>query len=136
MSRRTGIVALTLYAVGCAALTLGPSPGDLLFHAAQRVDGLDSLPSAAIEAIANLLLFVPLGLLLCAMLPQVRRLAVWALAVAVSISIELVQFLLPERSPSIRDVVTNSLGAAVGVFLHPLLFHRRRRSDGARRTAG
>ena len=78
MNRRIGIVALALYAVGAAGLTFGPSPGDLLFRVAQRVDGLDSLSSPAIEAIANLVLFVPLGLLLCAMLPRIRRLAVWA----------------------------------------------------------
>jgi glycopeptide antibiotics resistance protein len=136
MNRRVGILSLVLYAIGCAALTLGPSPGDLLFRVAQQVEGLDSLPTPAIEALANLVLFVPLGLLLCALLPRLRRLAVWALGVAASVTIELVQFLLPERSPSLRDVVINSLGAALGVVLHTLVFRRHRRSDGAGTAAG
>jgi glycopeptide antibiotics resistance protein len=134
MSRRVGVLAFLLYAAGIAAVTLGPSPGEVLFRAVRQVDGLDRLSFAAVEAIANVVLFIPLSLLLCAMLPQVRRWAVWVLCVVASISVELVQTLLPERSATTRDVLTNSAGAAVGVILHAAIFSRRRGVDRAGRS--
>jgi VanZ family protein len=53
-------------------------------------------------------------------------------AVALSVGIETVQHLIPGRSPSLRDVVTNSLGAAIGYALARAAsrWQARRSEDG------
>jgi VanZ family protein len=45
-----------------------------------------------------------------------------------SIAVELAQTLLPDRVPSLRDVVLNSVGAGLGVLIHAVAGHRRERS--------
>jgi len=71
---------------------------------------------AQLEFAANVALFVPAGLLLGVLLPVGRRwLGVVAGAVA-SLGIELVQgFLLPDRFASLRDIVANTAGTAIGI---------------------
>ncbi|MGY1771894.1 VanZ family protein [Blastococcus sp. SYSU D00813] len=116
---RAARIALALYLLAGAAITLGPTPAGL-FGTGNRAardltDG--ALSSAAIEAGANVLLFVPVGFLLCAAFPAVRRVWLWALCAAASASIELYQYAFPGRDASLRDLVMNSLGAALGVAL-------------------
>ena len=135
MSRRTAVVVLAVYLAGLAALTLGPPPGVGLIRAVRQIDGLEMLSFAAVEAIANVLLFVPLGFVLCALLPRLSRWALWVLCVLASISVELAQSLLPERETTPRDVVVNALGAALGVLLHAVLFRRGRSAEKVGRTA-
>jgi len=88
--------------------------------------GLASFRAGWVEFAANVLLFVPLGLLLTVLM----RHHVWgaALALALSITVELVQVLIPERSPSLRDVLANGLGAAVGAVIAWLVVLRRGRA--------
>jgi glycopeptide antibiotics resistance protein len=95
----------------------------LLALAEQVVAGLSGPESHEttrwVEPALNVVLFVPLGLLLCWGLQRVRRLLVWGLCVLGSLAIEATQYLfLPGRDGSVRDVVTNSTGAAIGVALH------------------
>jgi glycopeptide antibiotics resistance protein len=78
-----------------------------------------------IEAPANVVLFIPLGFLLTLLL---RRAWVGVLlAVMLSVSAELVQVLLPDRLPSLRDVVANASGAVIGAALAWLYTVSRRR---------
>jgi len=65
------------------------------------------------DAIRNVVLFVPLGMCL----PLIVRERRWAFAcaVALTVSIEILQQWLPGRDPSIGDMVTNSIGAALGI---------------------
>ncbi|MGY1742170.1 MULTISPECIES: VanZ family protein [unclassified Blastococcus] len=123
-------IALALYLVGVAAVTLGQRP-DGLFNAGLRtvVDlSGGTLSPRAVEAGANVVMFVPVGLLLCLAFPRARRLALWLLCVVVSASVELYQGLGPGRDSSVRDVVTNGTGAAIGVVLGWAVeaVHRRR----------
>jgi glycopeptide antibiotics resistance protein len=133
MISRAAVVTFAAYLGLLVALTLGASPGAVFARAstaAHRVDGLVWVTSGDVERVANVLLFVPAGLLLCFALPAFRRWAVWALCVTMSFSIEIVQFVLPDRDSSPIDVVTNSAGAALGVLFHAALTsarHRRRR---------
>lgn len=74
-----------------------------------------------IEKLANVLLFIPVGVLAYLIYP--RRL--WALAVVtgpvLSVGIELTQlFLLPGRTASLWDVAANSIGATIGVAVAAL----------------
>jgi len=119
-----------------AWLTLRPSPmGRVQWpvtRAVHDVTGWSWQVSARVaERGGNVLLFVPLGLLLCWALPRLHRRGVWLLCVAASVGIEVTQFLfLPARYPSVVDIVTNSTGAAIGVGLHWLVTRRRSTPPG------
>jgi len=104
--------------VGVAILTFGPSPAWVLYDGTRRVPGLDALSFGAVEAAANVLLFVPVGFLLAAALPRLSAVTAWLLCTAASVGVETVPLVLPEREPSLRDVVGTPLGAGVGVVLH------------------
>jgi len=80
----------------------------------------------AIEVVSNVLLFLPLGLILWWVLgrlrilrnPWVHLVVALACGMVVSISAELFQReFLPERTGDVRDVVSNSIGAAIGCVL-------------------
>ncbi|SDF64502.1 VanZ like family protein [Blastococcus aurantiacus] len=120
-------------ALGVVALTFGPSPADLLFTLTQSVPGLDELSSTTVEMAANVLLFVPVALLLAAAAPRLSGVLVWLLCTAASAGVEAAQLVLPGRQTSVRDVVLNSAGAAIGVLLHALVGRRRSRSPGRAR---
>lgn len=113
------------FLVGLAALTLTPSrieqslPNllDLVLGAAHRL-GWESLDFTRLEILANVLVFVPVGILAFLLLP--RR--VWPLALLVgpllSLAIETAQRVaLPHRAATLTDVVANSTGAVLGVAL-------------------
>lgn len=75
-----------------------------------------------LESFANVLLFVPVGLLFGLMVP----LRWWPIALllgpALSAAIELAQrSLLEARYATLEDVIANSIGATVGVFLAVVL---------------
>jgi hypothetical protein len=74
------------------------------------------------DAIVNILLFLPLGVILSAGCIRLRRIALSA--AALSAAIELAQFLIPGRDPSVGDVFFNTSGAIVGVLLARALQQR------------
>lgn len=87
---------------------------------------------ALVERAANVLMFVPLGLLVT----RVTRRWWWGLLVPAALSgtAELSQYLLrPERFATWTDVATNTAGAAVGVVVAVVLMRRRART-AARHT--
>lgn len=124
--RFTRAWAITLgvpFLIGLAALTLTPSkveesmPNllDLVLATAHRL-GWEWLDFTRLEIIANVLVFVPVGILAFLLLP--RR--IWFLAVLVgpllSAMIEIAQRVaLPHRAATVNDVVANSTGAIIGV---------------------
>ncbi|WCM56058.1 VanZ family protein [Microbacterium sp. EF45047] len=67
-----------------------------------------------LEFLANIALFVPLGLLLAAGWPRLSGWAIAATGLATTVTIEAVQILLPSRYPSFSDLVANTLGAVGG----------------------
>jgi glycopeptide antibiotics resistance protein len=145
LSIRREILLLTvvLYLSGLAAVTLVPShPSRMVAEATvgmQLRPNLASLtcssallPSGSTarafcvrNARGNVLLFIPLGILL----PLVwRRLRFWRgmqIAIALSCSIELLQYLSRAwgsyRTADVNDVVLNVLGASLGLALVSLL---------------
>lgn len=78
------------------------------------------LPVEWVELLLNVLLFVPLGMAI----GWFRR--PWLLlgALAASVGFELLQGVVPDRNPVVRDVLTNTLGACLG-YLAVLLVRRR-----------
>ena len=98
-----------LSAVAIAVLTLPPSHGptvplDPLCIACGVVGGVD--------VVLNVVLFMPLGIALACLGGRPRR-AIAAM-LAASLAIELLQFVIPGRDPSLGDVLANSLGGALG----------------------
>lgn len=82
-----------------------------------------------IEFVANIVLFVPFGVLAAL---AWRDLPVWAIVVlgfATSLAIELVQLGLPTRYPTVSDVIANTTGAAIGCLVVARL-HRQSRPGG------
>ena len=129
---------LVAYVVALTLIALWPTPVDRgaagMLAAITR--GVPWLTYDVIETAANVVLFIPFGALLTLVRP--RSASPWrvlGIALAATLAIELAQaVLLPERTPSVRDVVANLSGAAIGL-LGVLWFRRRRdrlRHDTAR----
>jgi glycopeptide antibiotics resistance protein len=144
LSFRREILLLTVvvYLSGLATATLIPNHNSR--QAAKAAMGIDLRPNLASltcssatlprgstarafclhNAKGNVMLFFPLGILI----PLVwRRLSFWRgiqIAIAISVSIELVQYLSmawSNRNADVNDVVLNALGAGVGLALVFLL---------------
>jgi uncharacterized membrane protein len=133
--RRSLVLALVLGALGVGVFVLGPTghlPSEVVMqtHEALARLGLPSWLSAPPlwGFVYNVALFVPVAFV-CATLW--RGVPVWGwtgLGLLGSLAIEGVQALFLEgRSPEIRDLVANTLGALVGALLARMawqLFHR------------
>ncbi len=107
-------------------ITLGPQPyGDTGSGLLRRALALFSqspatewLTFSRVEGLANVALFVPLGLLLALALP--RRAAVVAVIACVGLSAGIEAFqgaYLPTRVDDVRDIVHNGLGGLIGAAL-------------------
>ena len=93
------------------------------------------LPDAAF----NLILFVPLGFLLAVGWRRSTRLTVIvrtaAIAVIISVALELAQLALPTRFPSVMDIIMNASGALFGAVL-VLNLRARQPTNGASPSRG
>ena len=69
------------------------------------------------EFSANVLLFVPMGVLFTVLLGVWRWWLAVAFGVAATLIIEFVQLFLPERVSDPRDLLANTLGTLVGVVI-------------------
>lgn len=139
------------YLVIVAVGVLGPEPGAELSRLEARILRIDGGPAVAdavvdlldvvwpfgevrFEHLANMALFVPIGFAFPLLWPRRRWWTVPA-AVGLSLWIEGVQRLvLSWRTPSLDDVVANSLGAVLGFSLWLLvdwLWHRTTDPAGA-----
>lgn len=132
------------YAAFVAWLTLTPqsvaaSQADIVVRAVdalQRRGYVEWLTYGRLELLANIALFVPIGVFLLILFGA----RLWWLAVlvpfAMTCGIEYAQHYIPGRVPDQRDLVANTLGAVLGVLLGlvltlPATLRRRR----ARRSA-
>jgi VanZ like family len=132
---RTAWVLIGGYLVVLAALTVPRALEARLLaladHGVARLTGRHAGEALRwVEPALNVALFVPLAFLLCWGLPRLSRLMVWTTCLLGSVGVEATQYLfLPGRHGSVRDVLTNATGAAIGVALHRLVTHLRR-GDG------
>ena len=107
--------------VGWVTLTPGseaPTSSELVLRVLARIEGyphLGWLTYDRAEYLANIALFVPVGLFLLLLLGS----RLWWLAVAAAIVltsfIETAQRSIPGRVPDDRDIAANTLGAVLGV---------------------
>ena len=127
MRSRWLVLATGLYALAIAAIGLWKTPVDRGVPVAElapvrwMADLLDLYPWQAydvVESAANVVLFVPLGVLTLLWRPRWNLLHAVGLALVVTVTIEtLQQVLRPERFASIDDLVANTLGGAIGGLL-------------------
>lgn len=131
--RRLAMGGLVVYAAVVVFVLLSPlsyggfvsTIGNVLRY---RV-GLTGFGYGWIEFIANILMFLPLGLLLTLVFRHLWRGV--ALALALSIGAELAQMVIPARLASPRDVLANALGAVIGAGVALLMMRWTSRSPTA-----
>lgn len=68
-----------------------------------------------LEFVANIGLFIPLGLFFVLLVGKRCWWLALSLAIGLTTGIEWVQQFIPSRVSDVRDIVSNSLGAAIGV---------------------
>ncbi|HEU4808520.1 MAG TPA: VanZ family protein [Homoserinimonas sp.] len=127
-------------------LTLGPQPLDdngrgLLHRIIRYLSGdnkLDWITYALVEFTANIVLFVPVGILFALLLGWRRWWLAALLGVGLTASIEFAQLFLRDRVTDPRDIVSNSIGAFIGVALVLIVtawnLKRSARVDAAERS--
>jgi glycopeptide antibiotics resistance protein len=122
-ARRVIVCAAAVYLLGVARMTLWPD-----FASPDQLDALRSLVAwlnahgvpvtyDGVEVAANVVMFVPFGVLGGLLVGRRHRGAVIGVGCAVSAAIETSQLLfLPTRVATVQDVVLNTTGAAVGLL--------------------
>ena len=117
-ARSVARVGLIFYGITLAMIALWPVPVD---SGAARFLGrlirlVPVLTYPRIEFAANIVLFVPLGLLLMLILRE--RYLILPIAIVVTVAIECSQaLLLDKRTPSLLDIIANTTGACLGMLI-------------------
>ncbi len=125
MHHRLLLAVTGLYLLAVAWITLNPSLGDPKRNAFLEgvLAAFAASPALAwidydvVEFTANIVLFVPMGVLLALLLGRGRRWLALSLGVAASLTIEFIQLFEPARVSDARDIIANSLGAIIGIGL-------------------
>lgn len=99
------------YILALLAATLWPQP---VREAGPLVRCIICGPRGLADAVLNIVMTVPIGLLLGG---RIRLLPVLAIGFATSAAIESAQLFIPGRDPSAGDLLFNTLGAGLGVLL-------------------
>lgn len=126
--RRRRFVAALLagYLVVLSLIAFWPSPVDegasgfiaRALRALHRLGVPGWFDYSLIESGANVLLFIPFGILVAAFLPLRRTWIALPAGIVASVCIEVGQELFrPERVATPRDVLANALGAAIGTVI-------------------
>jgi glycopeptide antibiotics resistance protein len=121
------IIAITVWMSGRSYENFDPIPFSDLRHLARRLAArpisTQLLAVIVMPVIANVLLFVPWGLLAFIMLYHVDRptLQTYVLTILLgfsfSLAIEAWQYFLPSRVADVNDVIWNTAGTVVGALL-------------------
>lgn len=133
--RRPVLSAVTVvYLLVVGYITLTPHPVDTdsnrfvrdVIEAVHRFPLTSWVTYLGVEFTANIVMFVPMGLLFTLLL-GVRR---WWLALLIGVFatclIEGIQSFMPTRYSEVRDLVSNTLGTAVGIGIVALTVRIRR----------
>lgn len=140
---------LVAFAIVLGVLVLKPGTdhgGNIVLVALTKVFARLGLPYEqtfyTLEFLANIVLFVPLGLLVPLAIGRLRSRVLWLtvlLGFVLSACIELAQLAIPGRVSDVRDVMSNTLGTVVGVLvvwaLRPVVAPRIRARRGAAEAA-
>lgn len=142
-SRGTVIAAVLLglpYVAGILLLTLSPQPVqrrmpvllDLVVRFVHDELGWSWLGFNRLEFLANVLVFVPIGILAFMLFRERLILLAFAAGPVLSVGVEIAQeMLLPHRVSTVVDVFANSVGATAGVLLAWGISRLARRTSNA-----
>ena len=116
-------IAAVLYLALVSFITLGAVPWNTasnesefgVLSASAWVDPSTWSSGSSFEFLANIAMFIPIGLLMRVALPALPGGVIVIFAVVITVAIELAQIPL-DRVSDPRDLVANSLGAVVGVL--------------------
>jgi len=106
--RRISLVVAVVLVLGATLLPAEPDES-LDWH---QVFCLLCGRAAVADGLANIALFIPLGIALALLNHAPRRALV--LAASLSLAVELAQFWIPGRDPSLGDLIFDTLGAGLG----------------------
>jgi glycopeptide antibiotics resistance protein len=112
-----------LYLLAVAWITLVPTRAGTGGVIQDVLDLLARIPLTAglgrpeIEFTANVLLFVPMGLLFTLLLGTSRWWAALVIGVGATCAIEVAQLFIPSRVSDVRDLVANTVGTLIGIAL-------------------
>ena len=120
--------ALLAYVIALIAIAVWPTQVDVPARGmlADITRALPWLTYARIEFAANVLLFVPFGVLVTLLLPRARWWYALAAALLFSTTAEALQLLIDERTSTAQDVAANIAGAIVGILAVAVARPRRR----------
>jgi len=128
------------YLAVVAWLTLSPQAPDQrdgpLWQLALFLDqfsATERLTFNDLEFVANIGLFVPVGLFFVLLVGKRGWWLALTFAIGLTVGIEWVQQFIPSRVSDVRDVLSNSLGAAIGVMITLMVAASRQRDRVARR---
>ena len=126
MFRRHPIISIATFAyLGVVAwITLTPQPlGDRTNQLLYRIvaefaqhDATRWLTFDRTEFLANIAMFVPIGVFFVLLMGRKWWFAAILAGIGVTFTIEFVQMYIPSRVPDVRDLISNTLGACIGVF--------------------
>lgn len=144
-NQRLWRIALAAMLIPLAFVAFWPSPVDQPVQG-QLANALDILHRRGVpgwlnyefvEAVANFLLFVPLGIVSSLAFPKKHTWQIAALGLLASGCIELGQLLLlHDRFAAVSDIVTNTAGSTIGAILVGLLRKEFRLNPSAGATSG
>ena len=128
MKKILKLSSLAAYLVLLCLTSLWPTPVDsggfvwsvtsTVLKFCHSVSWLSWLQYNQLEAIANALLYLPMGVYLVWLLPKLKLTLLFLLPAGISIGAELIQrFFLPARYSTWDDVINNSIGAMLGILI-------------------
>ena len=142
--RQTVRVLAVVYLAMVAVITLSPAqstnPGGPLLWVTQwlaRSPVTSWLTLSRFDFTANVIMFVPFGVLVGLLLGPRRWWLVLVLAAASTVAIETAQLFIPNRVSDVHDLIANTAGAAIGLGLIVTvrLLRARRTADSLPRSA-
>lgn len=139
MRKALSLFALSSYLILLVATSLWPKPVDGqgllaiitsdLLKFASTVSWLEWIQYNQLEAIANVLLYLPLGVFLVLFWPKARAWALSLIPILVSLLAEGTQrMFLPDRYATLNDVFYNALGGVLGIVISMSIRQMRKNS--------
>jgi glycopeptide antibiotics resistance protein len=137
MRHRLLLAVTAVYVLAVAYITLNPFPADphrnglltALLRWSAAIPALAWIDFLVVEFVANILLFVPMGLLLTLLFGRSRWWLALTLGIAATLLIEFTQLFEPARFSDARDLIANTLGTVIGIAVARVAGGRRSRPE-------